>query len=343
MITDTDQSAPQRTVQSARSIKRSLRLIVAVVIASLLVVMLFGSRWIWVLDIAMTGFWWVWSFACVCLLMLSIPKRRAIPLISLIVVLCCAWPIIASRAFVLPREISDAETNDVSVLVFNSDMSSHESSKHVLPFVIEQNADIAVFPEPVWAFYASVTKFSELDDVYPGQLERIEEGDNARILVLSRWSISRFSDETLANADGVVCLVHRPEELGGAFVLVATHPFSPRERERWAQGNRSIERVAARVRQLIDMGHQVVLGADLNAAPGSYRDSVLRREGAVVRSKPLLGQWGSFPASWSFARIAIDDVWSSSGVRTRSWKTIRAPGSDHRAIMTIVSVTGSSD
>lgn len=343
MNTHTDHPAAERTERSARPIRRSLRLISSALLVLLLLAMLFGSSSLWALDLAMTGFWWIWSAVCTALVLLSIPSRRMLPLISLIIAICCAWPLVASRAIVLPRETSDLDSDDVSVLVFNSDMGNHDSSKRVLPFVVEQDADIAVFPEPVWAFYASVTRFGALDDVYPGQVERVEEGDNARILVLSRWEMSGFADEPLANADGVVCLVHRPDELGGAFVLVATHPFSPRTAERWARGNRSIDRVADRVRQLIEDGHRVVLCADLNAAPGSSRDRVLRRVGGVSRSKPLLGRWGSFPASWSVGRIAIDDVWCSQGAEAFSWRTIRAPGSDHRAIMTAVSISGDAD
>ncbi|MCA9304699.1 MAG: endonuclease/exonuclease/phosphatase family protein [Phycisphaerales bacterium] len=293
------------------------------------------------MDIFVSVYWWLWLVSFLLLVVLSVPRRRLIPIASLLVLIACAWPMVASRTLWLPAEI-EKRPGDVTLVVFNADMGN-KARGQVLPFVLELEADIVVVLEPVWDFYISVTRSHAADTVYPGVLERVGEGENARILVLSRWAITRFENEPLANPDGLVCLVHRPEELGGEFVVVAAHPHSPRNPGRWAEGNGSVRRVVGRIDQLLQEGYTVALGADLNAPPGSVRDRILRRGVPLVRSKPIIGRWGSYPASLGFGRIAIDDVWCPPGVVARSWRTIRGPGSDHRAVRAVVSIPGARD
>lgn len=326
------------TPRSDGSTKRAFRLACSVVPPLALVSLLVGSGWFWILDLLMSGYWLFWFVSVAVLLVLCIPRRRLVPVLSLLVVIGCIWPMIASRSLWIPTDIGVDGKGDVSVLVFNSDMGNKARGR-VLPFVLDQHTDVAVILEPVWDFYASVTKFHEVDGYYPSWLERTTEQGNARILVLSRWPMTRFEEEPLANIDGLVCLVHRPAEAGGEFVVIATHPHSPRDPGRWAYGNDSLRRIADRIDQLIAEGYRVVLGADLNAPPGSIRDRILRRSAGAVRGKPLFGQWGTFPASWSVGRIAIDDVWCPPGTRVRSWRTVRGPGSDHRAVRAVISLT----
>ncbi|MBL4591500.1 MAG: endonuclease/exonuclease/phosphatase family protein, partial [Phycisphaerales bacterium] len=249
-----------------------------------------------------------------------------------------AWPIGGGRPLVRPSEQWFMEPTDVSVLVFNSDMAN-PTHNLVAPFILEQDADVVVVLEPVWEFFAGVVTFGIFGEPYPFHLVRKSEHDTmARILVLSKWGLSVRADEQLPNADGLVCEVHRPEELGGSFFVVVTHPPSPRNPQRWESGNQSVRHLSIRLRSLIKSGEQAVLAADLNATPGSVRDRILRTQAGITRSKPVLGRWGSYPASWGLGRIAIDDVWCSPKVGVRSWKTVLGPGSDHRAIRVVLSI-----
>ncbi len=330
-LRDPDGAASRLSERTAKTLGL-LPVLVLVALAGILL----GSRWWWVCDLLIAGFWWVWTpLACTFLVRL-VRRRTLFSAVLMAAMVMVSWPFWSGREVFLPRNASTRTPEDVSILIFNADMGNlfHDA---VTPFVSKQGADIAVILEPVWEFYIGVIKDGIFKDEYPFTMVRESDGDlTPRILVISRWKLSGLTESGLRNADGMACLVDRPEELGGRFTLLVAHPPSPRSPARWRDGNRSVRHLAAFARSLIEAGDQVLLAADLNAAPGSVRDRTLRSESTLTRAKPVVGRWGSFPASWPIARIAIDDVWCPSTASVRSWKTVRSVGSDHRAVRAVL-------
>ena len=127
-------------------------------------------------------------------------------------------------------------------------------------------------------------------------------------------------------------IIQRP---GGAFVLIATHPVSPRSREAWENGNEAILRLAPMVLDLIQSRNlPIVIGGDFNSTPTGWRSRYLHEQTGLLRGKPLLMPVGTWPNGtlWP-ARLAIDDVFVSATIRVLSWTTLPAPeGSDHSPV-----------
>ncbi len=328
---------PAPTTPTASAKKRIWILWVSLILALPPIVLAVGSPYLYVLDLAMVAFWWVWCPVVLALFILFVCTRSRVVVASLIVTLCFSWPVVASRTLWTPREPGDHEITDVSIAIFNSNMNNPTRGE-VGPFVFGLDTDVIVVIEPVWEFYRSIQMLNQTHPAYPNILERFTEEMSPHFLVFSKWKLSQIENEPLANADGLVCVVHRPDDLGGPFLVVAAYPPSPRNSTRWVYGNHSMRRTANRIKSLIDSGHHVVFAADLNSAPGCKRDRTLRISSEIQRGKPLLGTWGTFPASWAVGRIAIDDIWVSRDIVVKSWKTIPGPGSDHLAVQSTLRI-----
>ena len=133
-------------------------------------------------------------------------------------------------------------------------------------------------------------------------------------------------------------IVRRP---GGAFVLVSTHPPSPRSEMAWSQGNLALELlVELVVSELLPTRLPVLVGGDFNATPSGLRSRRFQSATGLRRAKPALHASGTWPGdrAWPF-RVAIDDVWASDGVRTLGWTALPVPkGSDHSPVIATLAV-----
>jgi len=165
--------------------------------------------------------------------------------------------------------------------------------------------------------------------------------------ILSKHPITRIDPddpETAIPPDehgvrDLTCVVHHPD---GEFVVALLHPLSPRGAARWRKGTERLERRLGALESLGSRtGLPIILGADLNASYAQHRARLVRSAG-FAPSKPI---WpivsGTFPGSWPApARLALDDIWRSGGIRVRSWSTLPSVGSDHLGVIARLALPG---
>lgn len=195
--------------------------------------------------------------------------------------------------------------------------------------------DIVVLLETPPELWRGIVRRDELSGTAWAYHERRAWVDDiaSPCFVLSRWPLERLAFEGIEDAgrDVLIARVDRPE---GAFLVGAIHPHSPRSLPRYRRGNRQLSGTyEAIARALEDRGLPLVMGVDLNSGPAGSRAVGLRRAGLGM-SKPLLGGGGSFPVGMPWmARVQLDDIWRSSGVRVRAWSSVGGLDSDHRAVV----------
>lgn len=216
----------------------------------------------------------------------------------------------------------------------------------VLVLVANAGVDVAVLDELPSAMVHPVQYDAALRSVFPHAVLRAPEGAwGGWRAILSRWPLR----ELPAGADGDGAqtgfgsgrLVVRLEAPGGAFVLAAVSPASPRTPARWADGLRGVRAIVEEARRWREDGATVIVAGDLNGVPGGARDVVLTGAG-FLRARPrwawqgapgLLGLGGTFPEPVSrVVGVSIDDAWVSDGVRVRRWEALPGTGSDHRPV-----------
>jgi hypothetical protein len=128
---------------------------------------------------------------------------------------------------------------------------------------------------------------------------------------------------------------HIVEHPAGEFVIGTFVVRSPRTAERWDEGNGQLAENCTVVREYLSpLGLPIVIGVDLNATPSGSRTDAVRDLAGLYRTKPVFSLRGTWPAkSPPWARVAIDDVLVSRGVRRTAWRTIeQETGSDHVAV-----------
>jgi len=138
----------------------------------------------------------------------------------------------------------------------------------------------------------------------------------------------------------VICsVVERPADLGGPFLMIACHLFSPHTSKSRDEGNEKLRHIIGQVASRGEAaGLPVVVGGDFNATPTGWRSRELTRDasdggGGLLRAKPWTAALGTRPGgAWPFS-VAIDDVFVSPGANVVSWKTVAIPGSDHAAVV----------
>lgn len=162
----------------------------------------------------------------------------------------------------------------------------------------------------------------------------------AKPAVISRWPLEPIvlhytqaeSGDGNPGMSPSIAVVQRP---GGHFILIATHPASPRSQQAWEDGNEAVKQLGAMIRdELAPMGLPIVLGGDFNSTPTGARSRSLRDVAGMRRAKPLLALDGTWPGNLPWpARLAIDDALVSDGITVSDWHTF-APvqGGDHSLV-----------
>lgn len=202
------------------------------------------------------------------------------------------------------------------------------------------DADVVVCTEPVWDFFRSVIWGGEGSvevPEYPYSTHRRREGlERTPILVMSRWALTEI--EGVGDDAGVAMVVERPEGEGGAFVLLALHPSSPRTRARWRAGNAEIERLCSSYLDLDQelAGLPLLIAGDLNSGALGVRDTMLRDRLGVERSKAIVTLGGTYPSFLSIFGVAIDDVWHGAAWSVRRWEAVDVAGSDHVGVSVLL-------
>ncbi len=138
----------------------------------------------------------------------------------------------------------------------------------------------------------------------------------------------------------VICsVVERPADLGGPFLMIGCHLFSPHTPKSRDEGNEKLKHIVGQIASRGEAaGLPVVVGGDFNCTPTAWRSRELTRPaseggGGLLRAKPWMTAEGSRPGgAWPFS-VAIDDVFVSPGSKVVSWKTVPIPGSDHAAVV----------
>ncbi len=231
----------------------------------------------------------------------------------------------------------------VRVLTLNVGLDNTDV-EGVLGAIRGAGADVVVCTEPYWEIFESVVRDrggrirGELG--YEHHAHRRREGlERTPILVMSRWALTPI--EGIGDDAGVGVVVERPEAEGGAFVVLAAHPASPRSAARWAAGNAEIERLcdAYLDTEQALAGYPLLVAGDLNSGALGVRDAVLRARLGVRRSKAILTLGGTFPSRVSIFGVAIDDVWHGPGWSVRRWDSVRVSGSDHVGVSVVLGPT----
>lgn len=173
--------------------------------------------------------------------------------------------------------------------------------------------------------------------------------------LFTRWPQSEELGKRPANVgynnqpQMVVCsTVERPAELGGPFLMIACHLFSPHTPKSRDEGNQKLRHIIAEVASKGDRaGLPVIVGGDFNSSPTGWRSRELTRDaadggGGLLRAKPWSTMQGTRPGGAWPVSMAIDDVFVSPGVKVVSWKTVEIPGSDHAGVIAEVWVPGAN-
>lgn len=231
----------------------------------------------------------------------------------------------------------------VRVLTFNT-FNDDTTAEEAAAIIDGAHADVFTIIEPSVA----VARLFNESESFRARYPFMSPGRTypSRPTIVSRWPI-----EPLRLRNGPVeegqptpgmsptgAIILRPE---GAFVLIAVHPPSPRSAQAWANGNEAIRRLAPMVNELAhEHGLPIVVGGDFNSTPTGWRSRHLRRQTGLRRAKPWLRPVGTWPSGMRWpARLAIDDVFVSAGVRVVSWATLPgARGGDHSPVMIELSV-----
>jgi len=173
---------------------------------------------------------------------------------------------------------------------------------------------------------------------YPHTLPAVPR--TSKPTIVSRWPLKPVRMTFARSAEGAPNpgmsptggIVQRPE---GAFLLVATHPASPRSDEAWRDGNEAVRRMIPMLNELrAEHGLPLVVAGDFNSTPTGWRSRALRTQAGLLRAKPFGIGAGTWPGGLRWpARLAIDDAFVSEGVRVAAWSASPAvPGGDHSPV-----------
>jgi hypothetical protein len=257
-------------------------------------------------------------------------------------VLVGAWPLVVGRTVALPGvDVGRPPVHGVVRLVsFNIGPESDVWEEDVRR-VLGWHADAVVLLETPPALWRLVDRDGGLrGDGWSSVHRSFVEGLASPCFVLSRGGLERLALPGVEHAERDILLT-RVGTGSGDLLVLAAHPHSPRTRTRWMIGNAMMRRTLdAAVPEAERLGLPLVMAADLNAGPASWRSRAAR--GTAMRmSKPLTGGWGTFEASWAGPlRVQIDDVWVGPGVRVVGWSSFAPIGSDHRVVVADLVIQG---
>ncbi|HED53492.1 MAG TPA: endonuclease/exonuclease/phosphatase family protein [Phycisphaerales bacterium] len=248
-----------------------------------------------------------------------------------------------------PRLGRSASDDVVRVLIYNANTASGRiDDKDAM--LIESDADVLVVLETPTALVDRFEAGHGARELYPyGWLPGYSWSGYP--VILSRLpteprklegmdDLRRIRDRLWAHHYRLE-VVHSP---GGSFVLVQLHARSPRRPARWRAGLAQLLEAADLVREAGERtGLPVVVAGDFNSPPTGVRSRAFARRSGLVRAKPVFRLGGSYPSGLPAEfGVAIDGVFASPGVGVRSWRVLGSAGSDHRAVVVGLDMSGYS-
>lgn len=293
------------------------------------------SGWSYWLDVLVTFQTVPVLLAAVLAVGLALARRWRLVVLCLVGLGVGAWPLVVGRAVAVPGvDVSrPPAAGVVRVVSFNIGPES-EVWEEDMRRVLGWHADAVVLLETPPTLWRLVSRDGGLrGDGWSSEHRSFVEGLASPCYVLSRGSLERLALPGVEHAERDILLT-RVGTGSGDLLVLAAHPHSPRTRARWVIGNAMMRRTLDGVLPEAErIGLPLVMAADLNAGPASWRAQRARRAGLRM-SKPLTGGWGTFEASWAGPlRVQIDDVWVGPGVRVVGWSSFAPIGSDHRVVV----------
>ncbi len=318
----------------------------------------------WVLDlIANLNAQWL-TAAMVFLVLWLLTRRRRHAAIAGLACALLGASLLIGRAAVLPRPIdANAPPASGAVRFFHYNASTLGEGDAIESLMDRSHADVFSILCPPVRYQRDVIYGDRLADRFPGKLVREwrpdangSDTDVTAAALVSRWPMHPVDTSRVGQAAAylIAARVERPAP-EGPFAVIAVHPRSPRNADRWATGNLVVEAVGHVARRLQDEGLAVVVIADLNSTPSGYRSRLLNRLAGLRRAKPLLSLATTYPLplgprddsqsgprrrSWGPLGIAIDDALISPGVAVVGWSTLPKLESEHSPIVVDLRIPG---
>lgn len=321
-----------------------------------------GSAWELDLIANLNAQWLAASTIALPLWMLTRRPRHA----ALAAVACALLgaSLLVGRAAVWPRPI-DVSVGPASGIVrcFHYNASTLGEGESIEALMDRSHADVLSVLCPPVRHQRDVIYGDRLADRYTGKLVRKWRPDPDGVgtdvtaaYLVSRWPMQAVDTSWAGPAAEylITARVERPSP-GGPFAVIAVHPRSPRNADRWAVGNLVVHTVGLVARRLQDEGLAVVVLTDLNSTPSGYRSRLLNRLAGLRRAKPLLSpattyplplgpqddsQAGSRRLSWGPLGIGIDDAMVSPGIEVAGWTTLPKLESEHSPIVVDLRIPG---
>lgn len=257
---------------------------------------------------------------------LAITRARRWAILPL--ALACSTAILTLTTPRAPRTPHAGSARSITILVLNARAAPLAET---LGFLKSHNADIVVLVEAPWDLFDSTAQ----DAGYQWRLAfGPQSGPGIRAL-LSRWPGDPVKSGPHRGVFGA--RIHSPH---GPIAVVVAHPQSPRTLSRWREGNRRTREAAELASRLQAGSDATLIAADFNSPPTGWRSRLLGRAG-FRRAKPLWPPAGSYPA-WApeTMALAIDGVAVGRRFSVSSWRALKAPGTDHRAVLVDLAMDG---
>lgn len=277
--------------------------------------------------------WW-----CVLVVIIAgVFQRWRAALAVILLIALAGYPLVQNRMVIVPEVDFGSKPDGVVRIVSCNVNPQNEHWEHAVSDLLDLDADVVVLIEVPPDLSRTIRKQGWIsDDSYTHWAHRFwVDQETSPGYILSRSPIEQV-DLGLDPASAQQVLHVRVDHPSGGFIAGLIHPFSPRDRDRWAFGNRITRLQAQAVQQSYsEFGRPIVLGVDLNAGLAQDRARVLRSVG-LRPSKPMTRVGGTFPSNTSVPDVLslqIDDVWMLGDVRAHAWSTIDVLGSDHRAVV----------
>lgn len=264
-------------------------------------------------------------------LVLAVARRRVLAAVgALCVALICAWwlPVFTPG----PTSVlaaSEEKAPKLRVMAFNS-MASPETGRYLVAAVVRERADVLVVSECGPALRRALVA-DGIEKVLP---HRVGTTMLTGVMVWSRVPMHARGAVALAYGGEVVDISGFGPAAKGRLRLLAAHPMSPRWREgaAWAADQRAL---LAAANWLPD---SAVIAGDLNMTRDHAPFRALQGRGFVDALDATGSGW---QPTWTYGPngpgLATIDHILGRGVGLADYRTIRIPGSDHRAVAVTVS------
>lgn len=199
----------------------------------------------------------------------------------------------------------------------------------VLALLREENPDILVLSEftPRWA-----ERMAALADRYPNQI-LMPAPDPFGIGVYSRLPLTQRSSSLTESTTPSIVATAVVE--GRELTLIATHTLPPVRLRGFEARNQQLRGLAAE--SIRHPGHRLIIG-DLNATPWSPYFRQLERTSGLQNARRGHGLAPTWPAKMLPWGIPIDHLLVSPDLQVDSLQALTIPGSDHRAIVSQLSI-----